>query len=79
MTTKSKKVIFRLQPEMYEFVHDFAKEKGLTVSEMCRNIMNYWYMAYFTGDLKINYEKLKNKFNCLISNIPDNGSNNAGK
>jgi len=77
--TKSKKIIFRVNPELHQFINEFSRHKGMTPSEMCRNIINYWYMAYFTGNLKLNYDDLKNKFLCLMNNIPDDGSNSSGK
>ena len=65
--TKSKKIIFRINPELHDFIIQFSKYKGMTPSEMCRNIINYWFMAYFTGDLELQYDKLKEKFICIMN------------
>jgi uncharacterized protein YjaG (DUF416 family) len=70
-TIKTEKVLFRVNKDLHDFMISFAHQKGMTTSELCRNILNYWFMSYFTGDLRINYDSLKEKFLCVMKELDE--------
>jgi hypothetical protein len=43
MKVKTKKIIFRVEEPLSNFISDFAKANGMTVSELCRNVMVYFH------------------------------------
>ena len=67
---KSRRIVFRVSPQLHDFLVEFAEMKDLKMSDMIRNIINYWYMAYYTGDLNIEYDNLKEKFTFMVKNLP---------
>jgi hypothetical protein len=40
---KTKKIIFRAEEPLSKFIYDFARANGMTVSELCRNVMVYFH------------------------------------
>ena len=71
---KTKKIIFRVNEDLYDFIVGFSRSRGMTVSEMSRNILSYWFMSFYTGDLKLNYDSLKDKFLCIMQKLDDNNA-----
>jgi hypothetical protein len=71
---KTKKIIFRVNEDLYEFITKFAHDKGMTISDLSRNILSYWFMSFYTGDLKLNYDSLKEKFLCIMNKIDENNN-----
>ena len=72
MKTKTKKIVFRVNDKLYEFIQGFSKELGFpTVSEFCRSVIIYYSMGILSGEFnktyneleKVFYEKFKNKEN----------------
>jgi hypothetical protein len=59
---KTQKIIFRVNSDLKEFMEEFARRRGMTISDLARSVLSYWFLSFYTGDLKINYDDLKSKF-----------------
>jgi hypothetical protein len=67
---KTKKIVFRAESNLYNFLRDFAALNDMTVSELLRNVVVYFHMGYLMGEftktlpqLKIDFKSAKkNKF-----------------
>ena len=62
MKQKTKKIIFRCEKNLYDFLKEFASMHGLTMSEVIRNILIYFSMAFFAGEIRTPYNEIKKKF-----------------
>jgi len=71
---RTEKIIFRVKPEMKQFVKEFASRIGLDVSDLMRMILQYYFMSYFTGTF--NFEDMKKRFFEMYPNSPQNNSSN---
>jgi hypothetical protein len=58
---RTEKIIFRVKPEMKRFVKEYAEKLGLDISDFMRMMLEWYYMAYFTGE-KQSYQELREKF-----------------
>lgn len=67
--SRSEKIIFRVKPEMKEFIKEFASKQGLDISDFMRLILEYFCMAYFTGQEP--YQELKKRFYAMFPNDND--------
>jgi hypothetical protein len=63
---RTEKIIFRVKPEMKQFVREFSEKQGVDVSDFMRMMLNFFYMAYFTDSMS--YEDLKRKFFSMYPN-----------
>ena len=54
------KVIFRLKPEMKEFIKEFAGKMNLDISDMMRLMVEYYFFCYFVK--QGSYEEIQKKF-----------------
>jgi hypothetical protein len=45
MKTKTKKIIFRVEEPLYEFITSFAQTTGMNRSELIRNVLVYFHMG----------------------------------
>jgi len=64
---KTKKIIFRVNEKLYDFIDSLSKELGIEKSELMRKIVLYFFMAYFTGKLTKTFNELKKEFMNLNS------------
>ena len=67
MERKTKKIIFRVNEKLFDFINDISKEMGIERSELIRRIILHYFMAYFTGKFNNSYEELKKEFLSKIS------------
>jgi hypothetical protein len=68
---RTEKIIFRVNPEMKDFVKEWADRQGLDISDFMRMMLNYFYMAYFTNTGS--YDDMKSKFFRMYPNGAKNG------
>lgn len=60
---KSKKIIFRVKPEMFEFVKDFSASVKMETSELMRTIVEHYFLMYFSNSNRTaTYDDLKCQF-----------------
>jgi hypothetical protein len=59
---KEKTVIFRAETPLYNFVQDFARANGMTVSEHCRNVMIYFHTGMLAGEFRQSLPLMKKTF-----------------
>jgi len=62
MKVKTKKIIFRCEKNLYEFLRDFARMHGQTMSELIRDVLKYYHMGLLIGDFSKSYAELKSDF-----------------
>jgi ABC-type long-subunit fatty acid transport system fused permease/ATPase subunit len=67
--TKTKRITFRVEDRLYKFLGDFSAEQGMDISALCRNVITWFFMSLFLGEVKTaglqdrfmrKYGKLKN-------------------
>ena len=71
---KTKKIIFRVTREMWEFLNDFARSLGTTPSELLRTVVTEYFLAYYTENYKFNYKEMKERFLKMYSEQNSFGS-----
>ncbi|MFQ6055179.1 MAG: hypothetical protein ACE5KE_00300 [Methanosarcinales archaeon] len=59
---KSKRIIIRVNEPMYNFLKDIAKEGNMTMSEMLRAVIEYFYVGYLLGEWKKPLKELRKDF-----------------
>lgn len=69
MRAKTKTIVFRVEEPLYKFIKDFAKSQGLKVSEMMRNILIYFHISYFLGQVTPTNMSLKEFFSLVLPEI----------
>jgi len=67
-----KKVSFRCDKSLYDFLQSFAQMHDQKVGEVIRDALKYFYMRLMVGDFKDkNYEEVRKKFLSKLENIPN--------
>jgi len=59
---KTKKIIFRAEEPLSKFIYDFARANGMTVSELCRNVMVYFHTGFLMGEFRRSLPEMKEEF-----------------
>jgi hypothetical protein len=59
MKIKTKKVSFRVDENLHEFLNKFARENNIHVSTLIRNVLIYFHLAYITGQLNKDIYQLR--------------------
>jgi hypothetical protein len=62
MKIKTKKIIFRVELPLYEFITSFSQATGMNKSELIRNVLVYFHMGYLMGEFKKPFAELKEDF-----------------
>ena len=62
MRSKTKKIVFRVSEPMYEFIKDWCKANGISISEYCRDVLTYFQMGYLMGEFQKSLPELKEEF-----------------
>jgi hypothetical protein len=62
MKVKTKKIIFRAEDPLANFICDFARANGMTVSELCRNVMVYFHTGFLMGEFRKSLPEMKASF-----------------
>lgn len=62
MKVKTKKIIFRAEDSLARFIQDFAKANGMTVSELCRDVMVYFHIGFLGGEFQRSLPEMKASF-----------------
>jgi predicted GNAT superfamily acetyltransferase len=61
MTNKKTKFIgFRVPDRLYSFLNEFSVENRMDISDLCRNVITYFFMGYLMGEFKMS--GLKERF-----------------
>jgi hypothetical protein len=60
--TKTKKIVFRVEEPLSNFITDFSRANGMTVSELCRNVMVYFHTGFLMGEFRKSLPKMKADF-----------------
>jgi len=63
MKSKTKKLSFRLDENLYEFLKKFSQENNIHISNLIRNVLIYFHLAYITGQLNKDIYQLRNDLN----------------
>ncbi len=59
---KSKKIIFRVKPELFDFVTEFSRAVKMEKSELMRRMIEHYFLMYFSNNQTATYEDLKTQF-----------------
>lgn len=59
---KTKRINFRVEGKLYEFIKEFAKANGMGISELCRNVLVYFHIGYLTGEFTKTLPEMKKEF-----------------
>jgi len=59
---KSKIIVVRLDESLHNFIKRYARYNNMTSSELIRNMIVYFFMAYTLGEIKTPQEELAKKF-----------------
>ncbi len=63
MKIKTKRITFRLDEHLYEFLKEFCKENNIdNISVLIRNIIIYFHLAFLTGEIDKNIYQLRHNF-----------------
>lgn len=62
MVTRAKRVVFRCEEPLFDFIKEFAYSNGLTTSELIRNVLVYFHMGYLMGEFKKSFPEMKREF-----------------
>jgi hypothetical protein len=62
MKIATKRMTFRLDNPLYDFMNNFAKKNGTTISELIRDICIYFHLGILTGDIQKTLPQLKKEF-----------------
>lgn len=62
MKTKTKKIVFRVEETLFDFIGKTSKENDMTMSELIRNVLIYWHMDYLLGGVRKPFSVLQNQF-----------------
>lgn len=60
--SKTKKIIFRVDEGLFDFIHNFANANRMTPSEFVRRIVIYFNVGYMVGDFRKPIGSLEKKF-----------------
>lgn len=58
----SKWIKFRVNTKIHNFLHDVAKDSGITVSELCRNAVLYVFFGFLLGEFRHTFPEMKERF-----------------
>ena len=53
---------FRTSKKIKAFLQDVANDSGITVSELCRNAVLYFFFGYLLGQFKHTFPELRDQF-----------------
>jgi len=79
MKTKTKKIIFRTDEVLYDFLHEIAHENNTTISDLCRKILEYFFIGYLIGEFKKPLKELKEDFLKKFEYLRNNEKQNNEK
>jgi hypothetical protein len=57
---KTRRISFRIEEPLYQYLLRLSKGNGLTISELLRNILIYFHTSALVGG--INFEKITKRF-----------------
>lgn len=49
---KTKRITFRVEDRLYEFLEEFSKASRTEISALCRNVITSYFMSYLLGELQ---------------------------
>lgn len=68
MKTKTKKIVFRVEDSLHEFIKAFAQRNGMSLSEFIRNVLIYFHTGYLLGEFQKTMPELQEEF---LKNFPN--------
>jgi hypothetical protein len=51
---KTKKITFRVESRVYDWLNDFATEKRIDISQVCRGVIISYFFSKFLGEFHSN-------------------------
>lgn len=70
MKPKTKKISFRVDENLYNFLKKFCSENNIdNVSTLIRNVIIYFHLAYITGNIQKDIHQLRNDANKIIIDV----------
>lgn len=61
-SNKSRRIVIRVKLPMYDFLDEFARNTGRTLSDVVRNACDDYYMRLWLGNLNPSTKELKRMF-----------------
>jgi hypothetical protein len=52
MSNNTKRITFRVDDRLHQFLTDFAREKKMEISQICRNVIISYFMSKLIGEFK---------------------------
>jgi len=62
MVSRVKRIVFRCDAPLANFIRDFAYANGITTSELIRNVLIYFHMGYLMGEFNKSFPEMKKDF-----------------
>jgi hypothetical protein len=59
---KEERIAIRVNVQLHEFLNEFARDNGMTLSELVRHVLVYWHMQFLLGQIQKPYNQLKSEF-----------------
>jgi hypothetical protein len=50
--SKTTRITFRIDDRLNKFLNEFAAANKMKVSELCRDVITHFFMAYLLGEFK---------------------------
>jgi len=69
MKEKGKMITFRVEEPMHKFLKKFSMEQGMTVSQLVRNILSYFWVSYFMGKAIPRNVEIKDFFDVYLPEL----------
>jgi hypothetical protein len=60
--SKSRKITFRAEENLYKFIEMFSRKNGMERSELIRNILVYFQLGFLIGEFNQPFNELEKKF-----------------
>jgi hypothetical protein len=59
---KTKKIVFRVEVPLYDFIQKFSLSNGLTMSEFIRNVLVYFHYGFLAGEFHKSLPEMRGEF-----------------
>lgn len=59
---KEERIAVRVNVQLHEFLNEFARDNGMTLSELVRHVLVYWHMQFLLEQIQKPYNQLKSEF-----------------
>lgn len=62
MKIKTKRIVFRAEPSLYDFVKEFSVIQNQSMSDTVRNVLVYFQMGILMGEFKKSFTQMKSEY-----------------